>query len=135
MIRYIHWLSQVSPSRFALVCTDLSWIDGSRPGKSIWVLWWAYWHWDRFFSKFFGPPLSISFHRDSPHSYITWRMNNSDPGSSVSIVSGYGQDNRAIEIRSPAEAKDFFSILCVQTVSGAHPAFCPTGTGGSYPRG
>jgi hypothetical protein len=29
-------------------------------------------------------------------------------GSSVSIVSDYGLDKRAIEIRSPAEAKGFF---------------------------
>jgi hypothetical protein len=27
-----------------------------------------------------------------------------EPGSSASIVSGYGLENRAIEIRSPAEA-------------------------------
>jgi hypothetical protein len=27
------------------------------------------------------------------------------PGSSVSIVSGYGLDDRTVEVRSPAEAK------------------------------
>jgi hypothetical protein len=32
----------------------------------------------------------------------------SEPGSSVSIVSGYGLDDRAIEVRSPVEAKGFF---------------------------
>jgi hypothetical protein len=37
-------------------------------------------------------------------------------------VSGYGLDDRAIEVRSPAGAKDFSSSLCVQTGSGAHPA-------------
>jgi hypothetical protein len=31
-----------------------------------------------------------------------------EPGSSVSIVSGYGLDDRAIKVRSPAEAKGFF---------------------------
>jgi hypothetical protein len=31
-----------------------------------------------------------------------------EPGSSVSIVSGYGPDDRAIEVRSPAEAGGFF---------------------------
>jgi hypothetical protein len=31
-----------------------------------------------------------------------------DPGSSVSMVSGYGLDDRAIEVRSLAEAKGFF---------------------------
>jgi hypothetical protein len=34
--------------------------------------------------------------------------NGSQPSSSVSIVSGYGLDDRAIEARSPAEAKGFF---------------------------
>jgi hypothetical protein len=41
-----------------------------------------------------------------------------EPGSSVSVVSGYGLDDGAIEVRSLAEAKDFFSSLCVQTGSG-----------------
>jgi hypothetical protein len=31
-----------------------------------------------------------------------------EPGSSVSIVSGYGLDDRAMEVRFPAEAKGFF---------------------------
>jgi hypothetical protein len=56
-----------------------------------------------------------------------------EPGSSGSIVSGYGMDDRAIEFRSPAEAKDFCSSLCVQTGSGAHPASCTLGTGGLFP--
>jgi hypothetical protein len=55
-----------------------------------------------------------------------------EPGSSVSIVSGYGLDDRAIQDRSPPEAKDFSSKLCVQTSSEAHPASCTMGTGGSY---
>jgi hypothetical protein len=29
--------------------------------------------------------------------------------------------------------KDFSSSLCVQTGSGAHPASCKLGTGGSFP--
>jgi hypothetical protein len=58
-----------------------------------------------------------------------------EPGRSVSIVSGYGRDDRAIGVRSSAEVKDFSSILCVQTGSGAHPASCPMGTGGPFPRG
>jgi hypothetical protein len=55
-----------------------------------------------------------------------------EPCSSVSIVSGYGLDDREIEVRSPAEAKDFSSSLCVQTGSEAHPASCPLGTGGPF---
>jgi hypothetical protein len=50
-------------------------------------------------------------------------------------VSGYGLDGRAIEVRSPAGEKDFSSSLCVQTGSGAHPAFCTMGTGGPFPEG
>jgi hypothetical protein len=45
-------------------------------------------------------------------------------------VSGYGQDDRAIEVRSPARAKHSSSSLCVQSGSGAHPASCAMGTGG-----
>ena len=31
-------------------------------GQSMWDLWWTKWHRDRFFSEYFGFPLSISFH-------------------------------------------------------------------------
>jgi hypothetical protein len=54
-------------------------------------------------------------------------------GSSVSTVSDYGLDGRAIGVRSPAGEKDFSSNLCVQTGSGAHPASCTMGTGGPFP--
>jgi hypothetical protein len=54
-------------------------------------------------------------------------------GSSVSVVSDYGLDDRAIDVRSPAEAKDFSSSLCVQTGSEAHPASCPVVTVGPFP--
>jgi hypothetical protein len=56
-----------------------------------------------------------------------------EPGSSVSIVSGYGLDDRTIEVRFPAGAKYFSSSLCVQTGSEAHPASCTMGTGGPFP--
>jgi hypothetical protein len=56
-----------------------------------------------------------------------------EPSSSVSIVSGYGLDDRAIEVRSLAGAKDFSCRLCVQTGSGAHPVSCTMGTGGPFP--
>jgi hypothetical protein len=55
------------------------------------------------------------------------------PGSSSSIESDYGLEDRAIGVRSLAEAKDFFSILCVQTGSGVHPASCTMGTGSPFP--
>jgi hypothetical protein len=53
--------------------------------------------------------------------------------SSGIIVSDYELDDRAIWVRPPAGAKGFYSILCVQTSSGAHPASCPMGTGGTSP--
>jgi hypothetical protein len=56
-------------------------------------------------------------------------------GSSGSIVSDHGLDDRAIRVRSPAGAKDFSSSLCVQTGSEAHPASCTMGTGGLSPGG
>jgi hypothetical protein len=48
------------------------------------------------------------------------------------LVTDYGLDDR---VRSPTEAEDFSSSLCVQTGSGAHPDSCTMGTGGSFPRG
>jgi hypothetical protein len=56
-------------------------------------------------------------------------------GSSGSIVSDYGLDDRAIGVRSPARAKDFSSSFCVQTGSGAPPSFLYNGYRGSFPRG
>jgi hypothetical protein len=53
-------------------------------------------------------------------------------GSSVSVVSDHGLDDRAIGVRSPAGAKDFSSNLCVQTGSEAHPASCKMGTGDPF---
>jgi hypothetical protein len=44
-------------------------------------------------------------------------------------VSDYGLDDRAIGIRFPAGAKDFYSNLCAQTGSKAHSASCTMGTG------
>jgi hypothetical protein len=58
-----------------------------------------------------------------------------EPSSSVSTVYDYGLDDRAIEVRSPAGAKDFSINLCVQTGSEAHPACCTMGTGGPFPGG
>jgi hypothetical protein len=46
-------------------------------------------------------------------------------------MSGYGLDDRAIEIRSPAEAKEFSSNLCPDRL-WAHPASCTMGTGGPF---
>jgi hypothetical protein len=48
-------------------------------------------------------------------------------------VSDYGLDDPAIEVRSPAEARGFYSSLCVQTDYGALPACCPMGTGSPFP--
>jgi hypothetical protein len=58
-----------------------------------------------------------------------------EANSSGSIVSDYGPDDRAIGVRSPVGAKDFSSILCVQTGSGAYPASCTMSAGGPFPGG
>jgi hypothetical protein len=50
--------------------------------------------------------------------------------SSVSVVSGYGLNDWAIEVQSPAGAKHFSCSLGVKTGFGAHPTFCSVGTGG-----
>jgi hypothetical protein len=51
------------------------------------------------------------------------------------IVSDYGLDDRAIEVRSPTGAEDFSSSSCVQTGSEAHPASYAMATGGPFPGG
>jgi hypothetical protein len=56
-------------------------------------------------------------------------------GSSGSIVSDYGLDDRAIEVRSPTGQRIFLPAPCVQIGSGAHPASYPMGTGGPFPGG
>jgi len=50
-------------------------------------------------------------------------------------VSDYSLDDWVIEVRSPAEGKDFSSSLCGRTRSGVHPTSYPMGTGGPFPRG
>jgi hypothetical protein len=67
------------------------------------------------------------------HSYylfIRLLINLTSRGSSVSTVSDW-----TAGVRSPTEAEDFSSNFCVQTGSGAHPASCTGGTGGSFPGG
>jgi hypothetical protein len=51
-------------------------------------------------------------------SFVNYLVN--EPGSSVSIVSDYGLDDRAIEVRSPAEARIF------PPASVSRPALGPT---------
>jgi hypothetical protein len=50
-------------------------------------------------------------------------------------MSDYGLHDRVIGVRTPAEAKGFSSILCVQTGSGAHPASYSMDTTGPLPGG
>jgi hypothetical protein len=85
--------------------------------------------------SYYGPHNSMSSHDlySTKHVYFPFVHLLDEPGSSVSIVSGYGLDDRTIEVQSPAGAKDFSSNLCVQTGSGAHPAFCTMFTGGPFP--
>jgi hypothetical protein len=78
---------------------------------------------EQVFRRILRFPLSIWFHHGSP----------CEPGSSVSTVSRYGLNDRAIQVRSSAGAKGFSSNLCVQIGSRAHPASCTMGTGDPFP--
>jgi hypothetical protein len=63
----------LAPPSYKLVVPWLRWLVavlspwklGLCLGQSMWDLWLTKWHWDRFFSKFFIFPLSVSFHHDS----------------------------------------------------------------------
>jgi hypothetical protein len=64
---------------------------------------------------------------------VNWLLH-CEPGSSVSIVSGYGLNDQTIEVRSPAEAKDFSSsLLCPDRLWGP-PSLLYNGYRGSFPR-
>jgi hypothetical protein len=76
-----------------------------------------------------------STYHSNPLFFSTTVITSWNRGNSVRIVSDYGQDERAIEVQSPTEARDFSSNLCVQTGSGIHPASCTMGTGGPFPGG
>jgi hypothetical protein len=52
-------------------------------------------------------------------------------GSTVSTVTEYGLDDRAIGVRVPVELRMFTSPL-LQTGSGIHTASCPVGNGFSF---
>jgi hypothetical protein len=80
-------------------------------------------------------PSQQHFYTDLPQRYREGNCTLRSRCSSGSIVSNYGLDDRKIGVRSPAGTKNFSSILCVQTGSGAHPASCPMGTGGPFPGG
>jgi hypothetical protein len=45
---------------------------GSGPGQSMWDLWWTKWHWESFFCKLFGFPVSIIPPLPHIHSHIIW---------------------------------------------------------------
>jgi hypothetical protein len=55
-----------------------------------------------------------------------------EPGSSVSIVSGYVLQTGRSSFDPRQKEEDFSSSLCAQTGSGAHPASCTMGTGGPF---
>jgi hypothetical protein len=60
---------------------------------------------------------------------------NESRDSSVGIALGYGLDDRGSRVRFPVGAENFSLSHRVQNGSGAHPAFYPMGTRGSFPGG
>jgi hypothetical protein len=84
-------------------------------------------------------PLQLHAFNDDPDrrlEFCEWFLHMcGKPGSSVSILSGYGLDDRVIQVRSPAEAKGFLPLA-----SGSRPALGPIQHPvqwilGSFPRG
>jgi len=55
-------LDTQDPSRCIVLC--------SVPGRSMWVLWWTKWQWDRVFSEYFGSPCQNNSISASCHSFI-----------------------------------------------------------------
>jgi hypothetical protein len=94
------------------------------------------WYHCRYCRYFRIKTVSCSRHNTKNSTFlISDRYMSNNRGSSVSIVSDYGLDDRAIEVRSLAEARGFFlQALCPDRVWG-HSASCPMGTGGPFPRG
>jgi hypothetical protein len=66
--------------------------------------------------------------------FVMDREHKREPGSSVSVVSGYGLDDRAIHVRLPTEAK-IFSLTSVSRPALGPPNFCTLGTRGPFPGG
>jgi hypothetical protein len=56
------------------------------------------------------------------------------PGAGVAQSVSWLTTDWTTGVRSPTEAEDVSSSLCLQTGSGAHPASCSMGTGGPFPR-
>jgi hypothetical protein len=52
--------------------------------------------------------------------------------SVVGIATGYGLDDRGVEVRVPVGSR-IFLLHVLQTGSGAHPDSYPMGTGDSFP--
>jgi hypothetical protein len=67
-----------------------------------------------------------------PTKHLTFPPRVAAVAQAHSMVSDYGLDDWG---SIPGRAEDFSSSLCVQTVSGAHPASYPMGTGGPFPGG
>jgi hypothetical protein len=87
----------------------------TRFRQSMWDLWWTKWQWDRFFSEFFCFAVSLSFHHDSPCSYIAWETNNRPVGGRSSETSSYAIDmnNRNIDsLMEPVHCARYSSQFC-----------------------
>jgi hypothetical protein len=90
----------------------------------------------RYIARYRTPALVQSFEVGVRSTVIYWSLGiNREQGSSVSIVPGYGLDDRAIEVRSPAEAKGFFlHPLCPDRLWGP-PSFLYNGYRRPFPGG
>jgi hypothetical protein len=63
---------------------------GSMPGQSMWDLWWANWHWERFFSWYFGfHSIVTPLHGKTKKNFITG-LHTKPQGCGVSVASAAG---------------------------------------------
>ena len=81
---------------------------GSILGQSMWHLCWTQCHWDRFFSKYFGFPLSVSFHQYSILIFIYMLL----LSEGQMVKPGNLQSNALSEIGEHWIRKHFPNVFC-----------------------
>jgi hypothetical protein len=84
----------------------------------MWNLWWTKWHWDRFFSEYFGFPLSISFYQCSikmEKQKKTSSSSSSSQGCTISLQ-GCGVSVASAFIGQKQSAADFKRHISISSI-------------------
>jgi hypothetical protein len=88
---------------------------GFAPGQSMWDLWWTKWHWDMFFSEFFGIPLTISF---QPTIIFSWGWTIGTLKVAVQRYIDMNNNNFTTSVNSP-----HWTLICLNSVKVSLPHF------------